>query len=236
MPRQTKAKKTNTTVKTLIMAVLDESGSMGVKRADVIGGFNQFLDTQRKLPDPCRLGIIKFNTEVNRFQAPRTIADTKDLDDKTYLPGGNTALFDAMASAIKIADEHRAEGERVLMLIVTDGEENSSRETSLDQVKSQITAKEALGDWTFTYLGVDPSKWAGNLGINISNTQTYQHQAPRHSFAAVAMATSAFRKGAAVQTSNFYGGPSQAADDPADFDLFARPSPSTAQKPHEWKQ
>lgn len=96
---------------TLIMVDLDESGSMGVKQADVIGGFNRFLDDQKKLTDPCRMGVVMFNTEVRRAVTPRWIAEVPLLDTTAYRPGGNTALLDAVGISIRMAAEQREESE-----------------------------------------------------------------------------------------------------------------------------
>ena len=53
-------------MKTLIIVILDESGSMGSKKSDVIGGFNSFIDDQKKIKnDTARLYMVKFNTVVN---------------------------------------------------------------------------------------------------------------------------------------------------------------------------
>lgn len=190
---------------TLIMVVLDESGSMGVKQSDVIGGFNRFLRDQQQLPDPCRLGIVKFNTAVTRALAPRPIAEVRPLDEKTYVPGGQTALLDAVGTSVAIAGEHRREGERILMLIVTDGEENSSKELTLAQVRDLIKRKEAEGCWTFTYLGVEPEKWADSVGMARGCGLGYQAHDPRMSFKLMSRATGDFRRSDAMQTREFYG-------------------------------
>lgn len=190
--------------RTLILVVLDESGSMGVKQADVIGGFNRFLRDQQHLPDPCRLGIVKFNTTVTRALAPRPIADVPPLDERSYRPGGNTALLDAVGDSIGIAGEHHRTGERILILIVTDGEENSSREMTLPQVKELMKRKEAEGCWTFTYLGVEPDKWADSLGMQRRCGATFQAHDPGMSFSLMSRATSKLRRSKAMRSEDFY--------------------------------
>jgi hypothetical protein len=53
-------------MKTLIIVIMDESGSMGSKKNDVIGGFNSFISDQKKIKnDTARLYLVKFNTTVN---------------------------------------------------------------------------------------------------------------------------------------------------------------------------
>ena len=145
---------------TLINVILDQSGSMELKKGDVIGGFNRFLDEQKAQPGECRLSLVTFSTEKTVIHAALPIADVPPLTAATYAPGGMTALLDALAEGVRLADKHKQAAERVLCLVITDGEENSSRETTLVQAREIIKAREALGDWTFTYLGISPEKWA----------------------------------------------------------------------------
>jgi hypothetical protein len=176
---------------------------MGAKQADVIGGVNLFLREQQALPDPCRLSLAKFNTEVTVVHAARPIGDVRPLTGQAYVPGGNTALFDAVAQAVRLADRDKRADERVLCLIVTDGEENSSRETSGPQVEAIIREREARGDWTFTYLGVAPGHWVG-LGLAAGNTAGYQVADPAASFAAMSRATYRYRSRPDRQSRDFY--------------------------------
>jgi hypothetical protein len=78
--------------KTLLVAILDESGSMGTKRADVIGGFNTFLTDQKKLEaDDLSMVLAKFNTVVSLVHKAVPIGDVQPLTPETYTPGGMTA-------------------------------------------------------------------------------------------------------------------------------------------------
>ena len=192
-------------MKTLICVVLDESGSMGAKKRDVIGGFNTFLADQQKLTDPCRLMMTKFNTKCWTMVDPTAIGDVKALTDDTYTPGGNTALLDAVAQTIKIAEAQKGFDERCLVLVVTDGEENSSHETTKDQVVALTKAKEALGDWTFTYLGVALDQWLKDMRYHAGNVKAYNVNAPAQSFGAMSKATANLRGSNLTADSNFYG-------------------------------
>src|ERR1051325_6459587 len=112
-------------MKTLINVILDESGSMDAKRADIVGGFNRFLEEQRNGADECRISLVKFNTVHTIVYGAVPIADAKLLTDATYVPGGMTALLDAVAQSVRLADAAKQADERVICLIITDGEENS---------------------------------------------------------------------------------------------------------------
>jgi Mg-chelatase subunit ChlD len=167
--------------KTLLIGILDESGSMGPKRADVIGGFNTFLAEQRKLEaDDLSMILAKFNTVVSLVHKAVPIADVQPLTPETYTPGGNTALFDAIAQAIRLADAETFD--RAICLIMTDGEENSSRETTKEQVAAIIKEHGARGNWTFAYIGENPERWARETGASVRNTAQYNHGDPQASF------------------------------------------------------
>lgn len=193
------------TLKTIIGICLDRSGSMGVKRADVIHGFNVYLKDQQALPDPCRCIMTQFNTEFAVTQPLQTIQAVRPLSDETYVPGGNTALLDAFAHTVSQIEKEKASDERVIMLIITDGEENSSKETTYEQVKAMIKAKEAQGDWTFTYLGVSLDQWAQKYGGQINNAQQYNVNKPGSSFKSASHATSDMRNSSERSSKNFYG-------------------------------
>jgi len=166
-------------MKTLIIVILDESGSMGSKRSDVIGGFNSFISDQKEIKnDVARLYLVKFNTVVNTVHSGIPLVDVPELSTANYTPGGGTALYDAIAEAVRIADKDKTAEERVVCVIMTDGEENSSRETTKEQVKDIISGHEARGDWTFLYIGENPDRWTRDTGMVSSHGISYNHVTP----------------------------------------------------------
>jgi len=92
---------------------------------------------------------------------------------KEYQVGGSTALLAAIGRTIhkignaqkNTADEYRAE--KVMFVIITDGEENASREYSADKVKAQIERQKTKYGWEFIFLGanIDAVQTAGQFGI-----------------------------------------------------------------------
>lgn len=86
---------------------------------------------------------------------------------------------------------------------MTDGEENSSRETTGQQVAEIIKAHEAKGNWTFAYIGENPERWARQTGTQVGNVAQYQHGDPRASFDIARRATSAYRASDAAQSKDF---------------------------------
>jgi hypothetical protein len=184
--------------RTLLVAILDESGSMGTKRADVIGGFNTFLTDQKKLEaDDLSMVLAKFNTVVSLVHKAVPIVNVQPLTPETYTPGGMTALFDAIAQAVRLADAETFD--RAICLVITDGLENSSRETTKEQVVEIIKAHEGKGNWSFVYLGEDPQRWAKETGAAAGNVAQYQHGDPRASFAAASEGIQISRRSARTQ-------------------------------------
>ena len=193
---------------TLIAVILDESGSMGAKSGDVIGRFNRFLEHQRALPDSCRMSLTKFNTVCSLLYPPTPLAQVVQLDTHNYTPGGNTALYDAIAETVRVAQNHNLDSERVLCLIITDGEENSSRETTREQVTELIKALEGRGDWTFVYLGVTPDQFVKEMDLagtrTATNTAAYNRAAPDQSWVQTSHSTAQYRARRDKSAKDFY--------------------------------
>jgi Mg-chelatase subunit ChlD len=184
--------------RTLLVAILDESGSMQTKVQDVIGGWNAFLEKQQEVKeDEATLILTKFNTVVSVIQNGLPIAQVPKLDAKTYTPGGMTALYDAFAESIRWAD--KVSFDRAICVVITDGLENSSRETSREQVQAIIKERTDRGTWSFVYLGEDPQRWAKEMGTSVRNTAQYNHGDPQASFAAASVGIQISRRAAGTQ-------------------------------------
>lgn len=187
-------------MKTMICLILDRSGSMAGREKDVIGGVNTFLDEQKKLPDPASIAFVRFDDQaVERFRAMQELAECKPLVADEYQPRGGTPLLDAVGRTIAQLDEDwKAEKpERCILVIVTDGAENSSREYTKEQIKTMIQARQDSGKWAFIYLGanVDAFFEASKMGIPVMNSAGYNNTAAgtRAVYAAASMNVSNMR-------------------------------------------
>lgn len=165
-----------------IYFVLDRSGSMESIRADVIGGFNTFVHEQQALPDPCRLTLIQFdNQDVHEVTIKNEdIVNVKDLGVTDFVPRGGTPLYDAIGQAITEA-QMRLEAqteigkpEDIIMVIFTDGGENSSRQYTQQKAFDLITKKESEG-WTFVYMGANQDSYAtaSLIGAGAGSTSNF---------------------------------------------------------------
>ena len=144
-----------------VVFVIDESGSMAGTEADVIGGFKRVIDEQKaNSAGTCSVCYYTFDSEVKELFLGKDINEVDYIDGK-YKPGGCTALFDAVGTAIdkvgKWLDGMKEEDkpEKNLIVIMTDGGENSSTEYTASRVKEMIKHQEEKYNWTFIYMGSD---------------------------------------------------------------------------------
>lgn len=158
-----------------IIFVIDESGSMSGMETDVVGGFNRFIEQQKKAEyGKITVSLYKFNNVWDRVVSDLPIDEIRPLTSKDYTPGGLTALYDTIGNAIRDMQnrthftdpEHQAS--MVIMVVITDGQENASYEYDAQKVKNMIGELEQTQKWQFIYLGTDLENFtdADTLGLN----------------------------------------------------------------------
>lgn len=153
-----------------LTVVLDRSGSMHVCQSDAEGGLNRFVEEQKKQPGEARFTLVQFDTE---YEFVHRAVPIQDVPPCSLVPRGNTALLDAVGRAIVETGERLAkmsEADRpglVVFVILTDGQENSSREFSRAKVREMIAHQQDVYKWQFIYLGANQDAFAeaGALGI-----------------------------------------------------------------------
>jgi len=142
-------------------------------KADAIGGFNSFLDEQLKVPGSASVTVVLFD---NEYEVPVKNVDLKKvehLNEHTFVPRGGTALLDAIGKTINEVGERLAKTnesekpEKVLVCILTDGEENSSHEFDKCKIKNMIEHQQLIYNWGFVFLGANQDSFAqaSSLGI-----------------------------------------------------------------------
>jgi Mg-chelatase subunit ChlD len=112
---------------------------------------------------------------------------------KDYNPNGFTALYDSVRVGVDYADIDKKIDERVIVVIMTDGQENSSRNTNSPQIRQMITEREARGDWTFIYIGEDVENWVRNSGMSRSNAAQFSDRSATQNFHLTGESISQFR-------------------------------------------
>jgi hypothetical protein len=161
-----------------ITLVVDRSGSMSSIRADAEGGINTLLAEQAAQPGQALLTLVHFDTE---YEFVHRGVPVSRVPPYRLLPRGMTALLDAVGRAIAETGERlarTAEAERpglVVFVVVTDGQENSSREYTKARIKEMIEHQQSVYNWQFTFLGANQDAFAeaGGLGIDASGVANY---------------------------------------------------------------
>lgn len=193
--------------RTLIGFVLDRSGSMDSVRDDTIGGFNTWLEGLQKVSSEALLTLTCFDTFVETPFVNTPIKEVPKLTPETYVPGGWTALYDAIGSAVTAIDKEATGDDRVLLIIQTDGQENSSREFTKEAIFNLINSRQQ-GNWTVTYLSAGPDAFteAAKIGIYVGNTMAYRGDkaGTQTTFATVAAASADYASGVSGTVKDFY--------------------------------
>jgi len=171
--------------------VLDRSSSMGSCWAETVSGFNEHIDVIRNVggAEECqtcddascvdcqkkdiKTSLVLFNQDVHTSFWNAPLSALQKIDEGDVRPAGMTALYDAVGYTIDKLRENADDASSILLVILTDGFENSSREYKGNKVKQTIENLQKTGKWTFTFMGSnehDVFRQAADLGIMSSNT------------------------------------------------------------------
>ncbi|MGO9341260.1 MAG: vWA domain-containing protein [Acidimicrobiales bacterium] len=162
---------------TLLVLVIDRSGSMAKIRSDMQGGLRTLLEDQKAAPGHCLVTLAQFDVE---YEVLYDFAPVADVIDYELVPRGSTALLDAMGRTIGFVSERlTATPEairpvKVVFAVITDGLENSSREWTRDQVMKAVK-RHARQGWQFTFLGAnqDAIQEGRRLGVDPGMAMTF---------------------------------------------------------------
>jgi len=195
--------------KTHIIAIIDQSTSMARVASQAIEGFNAFLDKQKKLKDKATMNVVLFSSHnrITPLYDDRIldVHEVQELNNQTYQPNGCTALNDAIVlslTSFKLKENQMKPSQRpdkVLVIIVTDGEENDSREYpkwKIDEVKALITKRKSE-NWQFMFLcSTEDAALTGEaLGVSQGNVFKYTNDTVGNAvmFDTMAFAASSYR-------------------------------------------
>jgi hypothetical protein len=157
---------------TEIVVVLDRSGSMGSIAPSTVEGFNKFLLEQQNSEGEAFITLVQFDDryEVNYSSIPVKNAQPLILGE-SFVPRGSTALLDAIGRTIEELKTDRD----VVFVIITDGEENSSKTYKRKAINKMIDNLQKEEEWKFLFLAAnqDAIKSGSSLGISADNSITY---------------------------------------------------------------
>lgn len=197
------------------LLILDESGSMSSVRESTFNGLNEQIQTIQNLvkeyPDQKYfINIVKFSNNVSTLIENVEASKANLLNTNDYSPNGMTALYDAIGISVnnlknRIQSRLDSGDASALVVILTDGEENVSREYNASKIKSLITDLETNKLWTFSFVGAnqDAILTAKSLGVNTSNTVNYSSSVNGTKLAFASMGAS-LRSRAAYSNAGLY--------------------------------
>lgn len=186
---------------THVLLVVDMSGSMSMLAEDVRGGFNEFVASLRRDGGRYRVTATLFDTAFELLCVAAKLRDVPVMTADNYRPRGGTALRDAVGKtlaefeATKLGDD-----ERVMVVVQTDGKENSSKEFSAETIAQMIADREKTGRWMFNYLGAGPDAWDQGHSLGFSNNVHTEKSAgaTRSAYSGIAVAAAGYSRGASV--------------------------------------
>jgi hypothetical protein len=164
--------------------ILDASGSMSNCRHETLQNLNLHLKTiqnlQIEFPEQTfKVSLTLFNTRLSQKWQYKFPLDIPPLPLNDYNTEGSTALLDAIGTQIheiqhRFGEQMESDEATVVMVILTDGEENSSRFYDFPFISKTIKRLEKTGKWTFTFLGTDIDAFHVGEMLSIKRENTMQ--------------------------------------------------------------
>ena len=190
---------------TELVFILDKSGSMGGLEDDTIGGYNALLAKQREVEGLCLVTTVLFDHGYEVLHERLELSHVQPLTRREYQVGGSTALLDAMGRTIQkmAARQGEDDARKVMCVIITDGQENSSREFSARRVRALVEERRENHGWEFIFLGanMDAIETAARYGIEADRAQSF-HADPQGislNFAVMSETVAAYRRTGKVE-------------------------------------
>ena len=167
---------------TEIVFILDRSGSMAGLEDDTIGGFNGFVEKQKREPGQALLSAVLFSDNSELIYDRADLSKVEPMTERQYSVGGCTALLDAIGGAVHhIAGIHKYAREedrpgKTIFVITTDGMENASRRYTYGDVKRLVEHEREAHGWEFLFLGanMDAISAARSFGIRPDRAVRYE--------------------------------------------------------------
>jgi len=173
--------------RTIYHLIVDRSGSMSDCIEATINGYNEQLNRiramQTEFPDQdIRMGLTMFNTHIDMQAVAKDLKNATPLSRKNYVPDGGTALYDAIGQSVLHLEESFGRQSDIpatfVIVVLTDGYENSSNLFNLQQIRSLIERLEATEKWTFSFIGatLDAVEVAQTMAIKANNSYSFEKE------------------------------------------------------------
>ncbi len=194
--------------KTLVVLLLDRSGSMGGdnKAQMAVSGVNSFVEAQKAIPGDVDLFYVPFNHYYNIPQRPTPLQFWEGLTMEGYQPTGYTHLLECIQNSFNSVGSYLAalpEADRpglVVVGIMTDGEQNPPRPQAMwDAVRTQVQHQAEQYNWKVMFLaaGLDARAYGEQLGVRGEMTMSVSNdgRGVKAAYAAMSHTVSDWRSG-----------------------------------------
>lgn len=153
-----------------ITIVIDGSGSMGPLTTETISGYNRYISEQKNQPgSETTVTLVIFDDRYQVIYKNKPLADVPELTHEVYRPLGYTALYDAIGKSIDLTRPGKN-----MLVVMTDGEENASKEFNFTSVSQRIKDAQDYHGWEVIFLGANIRDIQGfTKSLNISGNNTY---------------------------------------------------------------
>ncbi len=168
-----------------LVLIFDRSGSMNSIWTDAVGGFNSFIEQQRKnLKDKqVKFTLAMFDDQYLLPYEGIDLHSQSQINIDNYQPRGWTALYDAIGLTTNAVGQRlrnmqqQDRPQKVIVAIMTDGQENASKQFRIEQIKQMIETQQNDYNWSFIFLSSDLESFNAsiNYGIN-ANSRVYYSQ------------------------------------------------------------
>ncbi len=194
--------------RTHIVTILDRSGSMQDAKADHEGGLRSFVEDQKQLDGEVLFTFVQFDTQ----DPCEIIYDAVPIDSVksiTLIPRGGTPLLDAVGKTLAHVEPKTTPDDQIIVMVITDGEENESREWKKDALAQRVKDLEKKG-WAFLFLGanIDAFGEAQSMGMGVNTSMGFanNHVGTQSSYASltsnVRSARTAYSAGVSMNCAN----------------------------------
>lgn len=190
--------------------ILDRSASMESVLQETLRSLNKFLEDQKAVPGDCLVSLYLFNHcyEVAYVGLPPTLAPAVTLE--SYVPAGYTALLDAIGRTVDDTGKRLAalpeelRPSQVVVVILTDGQENASHQYTRQRVFDMITHQRQKYRWEFVFLGANQDAIATGAALGLPAAASSNYEATdvgtRYAFQLTSGAIASYRTSGQVGT------------------------------------
>jgi Mg-chelatase subunit ChlD len=163
-----------------LVCIIDKSGSMYPLVADTVGGYNQFLESQKQLEGETRVTTVLFNHEHYTLY-DHVLIENARLNQDLYQTSGSTAMLDAVGTTITqtyqriMSSPEYERPSQVIVVIITDGLENASHKYNYPEIRKLISRMKEEQKWNFVFLGanIDVESERSKMGFAQEEAQVF---------------------------------------------------------------